>query len=98
MTGTNMRLAAVFALAVAAYGQTSRGTLTGTRDNMIHGEVHHFGLLRQAAVFAAIPRAIRYLPVQTRTHTSHDQRSNSGNASVSRLSATSDFTFCSERS
>ena len=74
------------------------GPCIGARDDVIHGQVHHLGLLRQTAVFAAIPSTGRHLPIQTLTHASHGQCPNSGNASVSRWSATSDFTFCSDRS
>ena len=74
------------------------GSFIGARDDVIHGQVHHLSLLRQTTVFAAIPSAGRHLPIQTLTHASHGQCPNSGNASVSRWSATSDFTFCSDRS
>lgn len=74
------------------------GPFIRARDDMIHGQVHHLGLLRQSAVFAAIASTGRHLPIQTLTHASHGQCPNSGNASVSRWSATSDFTFCSDRS
>ena len=74
------------------------GSFIGARDDMIHGQVQHLGLLRQTAVLATIPSTGHHLPTQALTHASHGQCPNSGNASVSRLSATSDFTFCSDRS
>ena len=74
------------------------GPFIGARDDMIHGQVQHLGLLRQSTIFAAIPSTGHHLPRQTLTHASHGQCPNSGNASVSRFSATSDFTFCSDRS
>ena len=74
------------------------GPCIGARDDVIHGQVQYLGLLRQTAVFAAITSTDRHLPMQTLTHASHGQCPNSGNASVSRFSATSDFTFCSDRS
>lgn len=74
------------------------GPCIGARDDMIHGQVHQLGLLRQTAVLAVIPSTGRHLPIQTLAHASHGQCPNSGNASVSRWSAASDFTFCSDRS